>query len=118
MKKYFAKINKFYAFNFSIVFLFLFVVAGNFVVQFKVESLQDNIKGFQMEISDYNKQINSLEIEWTYLTRPSRLRALSDQYLNKSGYSTASQIKSDEDMKQIFAANYEKSLTQHLALAE
>ncbi len=118
MKNYFAKMNRFYLFNFAIISLFALVVVSNFLVQFKVESLQENVRGFELQISDHKKQLNSLEIEWTYLTRPSRLRALADEYLQDTGYSVASQIKSGEEMKQFFANNHDKSLTQHLALVE
>ncbi len=113
-----SNVNKFYLFNFTIITVFIAVVTSNFIVQFKVESLQENIRGFELQISDYKKQINNLEIEWTYLTRPSRVRALADEYLQDTGYSLASQIKSGEEMSQVFAKNYEKSLEQYLAYAE
>lgn len=115
MKNIYNSINKFYLFNTAVVSTFVVVVVMNFVVQFKVESLQQEVKSFELKISDYKKQIKYLEIEWAYLTRPSRLRDLSQAYLKGNRYTLASQIKSDTEMKQLFAANYERSKTRQIA---
>lgn len=117
MRKLHKSINPFYLFNFSIVSVFMLVMALNFVVQFKVEALQDNVKDFEVEISEHNKQLNNLEIEWVFLTRPSRLRDLSNKYIEGNRYSVASQIKSDVEMREFFASNYEASQIQANQLA-
>ena len=117
MKRIYKSFNPFYLFNFAIVSSFMMVMVLNFVVQFKVEALQDNVKDFEVEISEYNKQLNNLEIEWVFLTRPSRLRDLSNKYIEGNRYSLASQIKSDVEMKEFFASNYEASQLQSQQLA-
>lgn len=118
IKSFFDSINKFYFFNFAIIFALVFSIFMNFAVQFKVENLQDSVKSFEVEISDYNKQLDNLEVEWAFLTRPSRLRDLTREYLSESAATNLAQIKSNSQMRQIFAANYELSQVKHLALAD
>ena len=118
IKSVFDSINKFYFFNFAIIFALIFSIFMNFAVQFQVENLQEEVKGFESEIADYNKQIENLEVEWAFLTRPSRLRELSQEYLVDTGVANLAQIKSDVEIKQFFAANYELSKIQHFALAD
>lgn len=118
IKSLLDSINKFYFFNFAIIFALVFSIFMNFAVQFKVESLQSGVKGFEVEISDYSKQIDNLEVEWAFLTRPSRLRELSNEYLTNSGNTNIAQIKSDVEMKEFFAANYELSKVKQFALAD
>jgi hypothetical protein len=83
-----------------------------------VDNLHANVKSFEVKISDYKKQINNLEIEWAFLTRPSRLRDLSGKYLTNTANMKIAQIKSDVQMGQFFIANYEKSKTRQFALVE
>lgn len=102
------KLNKFYIFNFSLVLAFFLAVFLSFAVQFKVESLQDKIVKGEIEISAFDEQIKMLEVEWSYLTRPSRLRDLAQEYLD-GGYSVASQVKAEGEMMEFYLANYEKA---------
>lgn len=118
IKTFFDSINKFYFFNFTVIFALIFSIFMNFAIQFKVENSQGAVKGFEVEISDYNKQLDNLEVEWAFLTRPSRLRDLTHEYLSKSTATNMAQIKSNFQMKKIFAANYELSKIKHLALAD
>jgi len=77
-----------------------------FTIQFKTESLQDKISQTQEQISFYRDQISLLEVEWTYQTRPERLRDLSTRYLKDNGYTLASQIKNGETMEKYYFATY------------
>ncbi len=100
-------LNKFYFCNLALFFTFIFVIFLNFVVQFKVENLQDKIEENRFEMSSYKEQINLLEVQWAYLTRPSRIRELSAKYLKDTTYSLASQIKSESQVENFYIANFE-----------
>ena len=89
-----------------------------FVVQFKVESLQDEITHAENEIASYQDQIQFLEVEWVYLTRPERLRTLATNYLQNNGYALASQIKNVDDLEKYYLATYEKTEVDKLALGD
>ena len=69
-----------------------------FVVQFKVEALQDEIAQTENEIAAYEDEIQLLEVEWVYLTRPERLRSLAARYLENNGYALANQIKDSDKL--------------------
>ena len=79
-----------------------------FTIQFKVENLQDKMVETQTQISFYKDQISLLEVEWTYQTRPERLRDLSSRYLKDNGYTLASQIKNNDTMEKYYLASYSK----------
>ena len=79
-----------------------------FGVQFRVEALQDEMLKAEGEISAYEDNIQLLEVEWVYLTRPERLRVLSANYLKDNGYALASQIKNEDKMEKYYLANYQE----------
>ncbi len=101
--------------NFSLISSLIFVIMLNFVVQFKVESMQDDIENMRVEISSYKDQMALLDVQWAYLTRPARIRELSQKYLNNNGYSLASQIKTSDDLEKYYVANYEAEAVQMVA---
>lgn len=105
-KTFFQGLNKVYVCNFALIASTIFVIMLNFAVQFSVENLQNHIEDMQKEISSYKGQIGMLEVEWAYLTRPARIRSLSEKYLDDNGYTLASQIKADSEMDKFYAANY------------
>lgn len=78
------------------------------MVQFHVESLQDEIVKTESEIASYEDEIQLLEVEWVYLTRPERLRTLAARYLQNNGYALASQIKGESQLEKYYLANYQK----------
>lgn len=110
--------QRFYAFNFALIFTLIFAIVMNFVVQFKVEGLQDGVKSFEVEISEYDKQLDNLEVEWAFLTRPSRLRSLSEKYLTENIQTQVAQIKSDVQIQKFFASNHKLSKVRSFAMAE
>ncbi len=87
----------------------LLVILLMFLVQFRVENLQDEIAKTESEIIAFEDEIQLLEVEWVYLTRPERLRSLASRYLKDSGYALASQVKNDDQMEKFYLVNYQKT---------
>jgi len=118
MKKFWQSIDKFYLANVSIFAAIAMSILLMFVVQFRVESLQDEIAKTENEISAYEDEIQLLEVEWVYLTRPERLRILASRYLQNNGYALASQIKDEEKLEKYYSANYQKFVEREVAANE
>lgn len=112
------QIDKFYLVNTALISAIFFSIVLMFVVQFKVENLQDEIAKTETDIVAYRDKIQLLEVEWVYLTRPERLRSLAAHYLQNNGYALASQIKNAEKLEDYYLANYQKAEAQDLAMAE
>ena len=110
--------QKFYLTNSVLISGIILSIILMFVVQFKVESLQDEIANAENEIASYQDQIQFLEVEWVYLTRPERLRTLAANYLQNNGYALASQIKNVDDLEKYYLATYEKTEVDKLALGD
>jgi hypothetical protein len=110
--------QKFYLTNSALISGIILSIILMFVVQFKVESLQDEIANAENEIASYQDQIQFLEVEWVYLTRPERLRTLATNYLQNNGYALASQIKNVDDLEKYYLATYEKTEVDKLALGD
>ena len=72
-----------------------FSVCLAFYMQFKYDNLQEQIAFGKNEIAEYQDQIRLLEIEWVYLTRPERLRQLTEKFLQDNQYMLASQVQED-----------------------
>ena len=89
-----------------------------FFVQFQVESLQDEMIKSESEISSYQDQIQLLEVEWVYLTRPERLRALASRYLKDNGYVLANQIKDASRFEEYHLVHYKTDFNQNEISAE
>lgn len=113
---FWQKINKYYFANSLVALSVLASVVLMFVVQFKVEALQDDIVQAQKEVAVYEDEIQLLEVEWVYLTRPARLRSLAAKYLKKNDYALASQIRDVSELEEYYLVNYQKSQVQELAL--
>ncbi len=95
--QFWNSLNKYYFCNFAVVASVLVAITIAFSVQFKVESLQDQMAETEGQIAFYQDQITLLEVEWTYLTRPERLRDLTSRYFKDNGYTLASQIKNSAE---------------------
>ncbi len=108
MKEFWQKVDKIYFANCSFAAALVLTIILTYVVQFRVEALQDEIAKTESEIATYQDEIQLLEVEWTYLTRPSRLRALSAQYLQDNNYAVASQIKEADQLEKYYLASYKK----------
>ena len=110
IKEFWQSLNKFYFCNAMLVVSALASIILAFTVQFKVENLQDKMVETQAQISFYKDQISLLEVEWTYQTRPERLRDLSSRYLKDNGYTLASQIKNNDTMEKYYLASFQKGV--------
>jgi cell division protein FtsL len=110
--KEFLQSNKFYFTNFSLAAAVIFSIIFMFLVQFKVESLQDEMIKVENEIAAFEDEIQLLEVEWVYLTRPARLRSLATSYLKNNSYVLASQIKNEDELEKFYFANYQKVETK------
>lgn len=118
MKKFWQSLNKFYFTNFVFAFCVIFSIIMTFVVEGYVEALQDDMVKTESEISAYEDEIQLLEVEWVYLTRPDRLRSLAARYLKDNGYALASQIKDEEKMEKYYFTNYQKFESKQVAVNE
>lgn len=118
MKEFWQSLNKFYFANCSLVSAVIFSIIMMFLVQFRVEALQDEIAKAETEISSYEDEIQLLEVEWVYLTRPERLRTLSARFLKDNGYTLASQIKDADRLEQYYSATYKKVEEAEIAANE
>jgi len=112
MKEFWQSLNKFYFTNVMVGVALIFSIIFMFFVQFKVEALQDDIIKIENEIAVYEDEIQLLEVEWVYLTRPERLRDLAARYLQNNGYALASQIKAEDQLAQYHLVNYQKMESQ------
>jgi len=110
IKEFWQSLNKFYFCNAMLVVSALESIILAFTIQFKVENLQDKMVETQAQISFYKDQISLLEVEWTYQTRPERLRDLSSRYLKDNGYTLASQIKNNDTMEKYYLASFQKGV--------
>ncbi len=108
MKQFWQSLNKFYLANFSLAAMLMLSIVVMFVVQFKVEALQDEMMRTKMEISAYEDELQLLEVEWVYLTRPERLRNLASRYLKDNSYILASQIKDRKKLEEFYFVNYKR----------
>ena len=115
MKELWQSLNKFYFANCALVASVVLSILLMFVVQFKVEALQDGVVKTENEIAAYEDEIQLLEVEWVYLTRPERLRILASRYLENNGYALASQIKDEEKLEKYYFANYQKVEAKEVA---
>lgn len=108
LKEFWTSINKIYLSHFLLTMSVFASVVIMFMVQFKVEAMQDDMLRTENDISSYEDQVQLLEVEWVYLTRPERIRALANQYLKNNGYTLASQIKNVDKLEKYYLTNYEK----------
>jgi hypothetical protein len=118
MKEFWQSLNKFYFANLLLVASVIFSIIFTFLIQFRVEGLQDDMVKTENEIIAYEDEIQLLEVEWVYLTRPERLRTLASRYLQDNGYALASQIKDADKLEQYYLVNYQKAEEKLLASNE
>ena len=113
-----GEINNFYLANTALISAIFLSIILMFVVQFKVELLQDEIAKTETDIVAYRDKIQLLEVEWVYLTRPERLRNLASHYLQDNGYTLASQVKDVDKLESYYLANYHKIESRDVASNE
>ncbi len=107
---YSLKRNKIYICHLLTILSLFATIAIMFIIQFRVEGLQDQIAKANNKISSYEDKIELLEVEWVYLTRPDRVRTLASRYLHNNSYTMASQIRAIDDLEKYRVANYQKKI--------
>ena len=104
-KNQISNLRKFYLTNFFLLFLIISSIYFMFYVQFRVDKMQEKVDLVQAKINEYNDEIKLLDVEWSYLTRPERLRFLSSQYLQNDKIIALDQIKTYDKLQQLYAEN-------------
>jgi hypothetical protein len=68
----------------TIVWLLLVIAVGYAMFQVKYEVMQqeETLARLNKDIADSREQIRVIDAEWSYLTRPDRLKRLAARYLN------------------------------------
>lgn len=66
-----------------LVLLLMAGVSGVYFIKYKVAILDEEISSMRREISEEQENIHVLQAEWTYLTRPQRIKQLSKKYLGE-----------------------------------
>ena len=68
----------------TILWLLIVIAVGYAMFQVKYEVMQqeETLAHLNTEIADSREQIRMVDAEWSYLTRPDRLRRLTSRYLN------------------------------------
>ncbi len=111
--------QKYYLINFCCFIVVFFSITLMFLMQFKVDILQENLKEANSKIVSIEDEIRVLEVEWVYLTTPERLRNLSDKYIKNNGYIAFNQVKDDVNLNAFYANNLQKQKTnQNVAMNE
>jgi hypothetical protein len=111
-----SKTTKCYVINTGLALMVLFSIMLMFLIQFKVDSLQDHVNEADAKISALDDEIRVLEVEWVYLTRPERLRMLSERYLQNNGYIASNQVKDPDILQNYYTASLAKQ--QSVAMNE
>lgn len=69
-----------------------------FNITFKVEKLQDELHALNRQILEEQKDVHVLQAEWTYLSRPERIEALSHRLLPDMQPPAADQVGTIESL--------------------
>lgn len=75
----------------TVIWLLLVVAVGYAMFQVKYEVMQqeDTLARLNREIAETREQTRVIDAEWSYLTRPDRIKRLTARYLNLSPIAAA-----------------------------
>jgi hypothetical protein len=118
MKKFRQLISKSCFLNLLFFISVIFTIILTFVIEFKVEALQDEMAKTENEIAVYEDKIQLLEVQWVYLTRPQRIRSLAALYLQDNSSTLADQIKDVNNLEKYYLASYRKSEIKQIASSQ
>lgn len=68
-----------YFFIILVMFLSIYEV---FNISYKVQNSREDLAKIQSQIIDLENQLRILEVEWSYLNNPARIKKLSEKYLD------------------------------------
>ena len=83
-----------------------------FYIKYQVRELTRNVIELNRQIAGDKETIHVLKAEWAYLSQPSRLKMLSEQYLHLK-YIAANQVKSDT---QVYGISENTPGTEHYSM--
>jgi hypothetical protein len=106
----------YYITNAILALMVLISIYLMFHIQFRVNNLQEKVSEVDNKIVAYEDEIRVLQVEWVYLTRPERLRILSEKYLNNSDYIASNQVKNVDKLQPYYLSNLEKYESKQLAM--
>lgn len=56
-------------------------VLGLYKVKYEVHEIKNQVASLENKLAEESQAVHVLEAEWSYLTRPDRVRSLANQYL-------------------------------------
>jgi len=68
-----------YFFIILVMFLSIYEV---FNISYKVQNSREDLAKIKSQIIDLENQLRILEVEWSYLNNPARIKKLSEKYLD------------------------------------
>lgn len=110
-----SNIRNIYLTNFVLFFSVIITISLLFFVQFKVDNVQSRIDLVQDKINDYHSELKLLDVEWHYLTRPSRLRYLSQKYLSKNDSIASNQVKKYDELEDFYLVRLKQNETYQIS---
>ena len=109
----------YYISNITMALLVIMSICLMFYIQFKVDNIQDIVNEVDNKIVAYEDEIGVLEVEWVYLTRPERLRILSQKYLgNNNDYIASNQVKDVAKLEKYSLSKLEEYENKQLAMSQ
>jgi len=109
----------YYVSNITMALLVIMTICLMFYIQFKVDNIQDIVNEVDTKIVAYEDEIGVLEVEWVYLTRPERLRILSQKYLgNNNDYIASNQVKDVAKLEKYSLSKLEEYENKQLAMSQ
>ena len=109
----------YYVSNITMALLVIMSICLMFYIQFKVDNIQDIVNEVDNKIVAYEDEIGVLEVEWVYLTRPERLRILSQKYLgNNNDYIASNQVKDVAKLEKYSLSKLEEYENKQLAMSQ
>jgi len=87
--------------NIIIFIVFIICIFGLFKIKYKVLELRRDTKDLTAQLENEKRELNTLKVEWAYLTNPQRIATLASKYLNlsKTNIQRVSEVKTSQSSK-------------------
>lgn len=89
-----------------------------FTGQFKYDDLNQKIAQVDKQIYDQKNQIAKLELKFSYLTAPSRIKLLSKKYLKEQQIINPQQVKDPKKLEKYYLAKLRSLYGTSIALVD